>query len=154
MPNNIQTRRARIEDADLIIGFQCAMALETENKTLSVETVSSGVKGVMTRPELGFYVIAESDNKVAGSLLVTPEWSDWRNGYFWWVQSVYVAPKYRRLGIYRMLYNHVKQQAETEPNVVGFRLYVERDNITAQRAYENLGMHPAHYMMYEEMLDL
>ena len=98
----------------------------------------------------GFYLVAEKNSQVLGSLMVTTEWSDWRNGVFWWVQSVYISPDFRRQGIYAQLYAQVKTLADQQPNVCGFRLYVETENIIAQKTYESLGMQQSHYLMYEE----
>ena len=94
--------------------------------------------------------MAEQHGQVVGSLMVTTEWSDWRNGVFWWVQSVYISPDYRRQGIYGQLYAQVKTLAEQQQNVCGFRLYVEKENVIAQKTYASLGMEQSHYLMYEE----
>jgi GNAT superfamily N-acetyltransferase len=102
---------------------------------------------------VGYYVVAEKDGQVVGGLMITREWSDWRNGLFLWVQSLYVLPKYRRQGIYRKLYNYVKEMAtEEEVPVRGIRLYVDKDNKTAQQVYETMGMEETNYMMFEEEL--
>ncbi|MCE5249373.1 GNAT family N-acetyltransferase [bacterium] len=129
------------------------MAYETEGKELSNEALSAGVRYLLNHPEHGFYVVAEIDGEVAGSLMVTYEWSDWRNGVIWWIQSVYVRPEYRRRGVYRSLYAEVKKMAAAQKNVCGFRLYVEKRNTAAQRTYAALGMHEANYKFYEEMPD-
>ena len=128
------------------------MALETESKPLAAEALRNGVEAVLGDPHRGFYVVADTGGEIAGALLVTYEWSDWRNGWFWWIQSVYVRPEHRRQGIYRMLHGFVRDRARSAGDVVGLRLYVERDNATAKRTYAALGMYETAYRMYEEML--
>jgi GNAT superfamily N-acetyltransferase len=128
------------------------MAVETENKTLDREVLSAGVQVVLDEPERGFYLIAERDGEAVGSLLVTYEWSDWRNGDFFWIQSVYVTPAARRTGVFRALYAAVEQRAR-DAGAVGLRLYVEHENARAQQTYEGLGMHRCHYHMYEVEFD-
>lgn len=145
-----QIRRAGPADAPVLAAFNQAMALETENKTLPDAVIQSGTWGLLDQPQYGFYVLAEADGVVVGSLMITFEWSDWRNGLFWWVQSVYVRPEFRRRGVYRALYNWVRDEARRSPQVVGLRLYVDDDNAGAQRTYEALGMTPCHYRLYEE----
>lgn len=145
-----QIRRAGPADASVLAAFNQAMALETENKTLPDAVIHAGTQGLLDQPQYGFYVLAEADGVVVGSLMITFEWSDWRNGLFWWVQSVYVRPEFRRRGVYRALYNWVRDEARRLPQVVGLRLYVDDDNAGAQRTYEALGMTPCHYRLYEE----
>lgn len=139
-------------DAAALTEFNIEMALETENKVLTLEVVSNGVQALLKNPEYGFYVIAEKGGEIAGALMVTTEWSDWRDGEFWWVQSVYVRDDYRRQGIYRKLYEYIKARAAKRGNVCGFRLYVERDNAVAQRAYSKLGMSETFYKVFEELV--
>jgi len=145
-------RLATAPDAPALVEFNQAMALETEGKTLDAQTLKSGVESVFDDEKKGFYVVAEEAGIIAGGLMVTYEWSDWRNGWFWWIQSVYILPEHRGRGIYRLLYEFVKAQAAEEKNVCGFRLYVEKENVGAQKVYEKLGMESSHYLMYEEML--
>jgi GNAT superfamily N-acetyltransferase len=109
-----------------------------------------GVSAVFSDDKKGFYVVAEDDGRIAGGLMVTYEWSDWRNGWFWWIQRVYVVPESRGKSVYRRLYEFVRQLAAERGNVCGFRLYVEHDNERAQRVYEKLGMEKSHYLMYEQ----
>lgn len=118
---------------------------------LKHSTISGGVMAVFNDPSKGTYYIAEADNKVVASLLVTPEWSDWRNSYIWWFQSVYVIPEQRRKGIFRDMYTFIKEAAIKE-NIPGLRLYVEKDNVGAQQTYEAMGMDGEHYKMFEEMI--
>ncbi|HEX8638782.1 MAG TPA: GNAT family N-acetyltransferase [Pyrinomonadaceae bacterium] len=143
-------RTAQKEDVASLVEFNQAMALETEGKRLDFETLRGGVEAVFGDSKKGFYVIAESDGAIVGGLMVTYEWSDWRNSWFWWIQSVYIMPQLRGKGVYRMLYDFVKAKAAREKSVCGFRLYVERENERAQRVYEKLGMEASHYLMYEE----
>jgi ribosomal protein S18 acetylase RimI-like enzyme len=125
------------------------MALETEQLHLDPDIARAGVLSVFDRPELGFYLVAEQDNHVIGSLMITQEWSDWRNRSFWWIQSVYVLPDFRRRGVYRSMYAHLRELAGRSDQVAGFRLYVERDNGKAQRAYTLLGMKETPYRIFE-----
>ncbi|MCU1290594.1 MAG: GCN5-related N-acetyltransferase [Acidobacteria bacterium] len=145
---NIRTAEKR--DVSLLVEFNQAMAMETEGKKLDAETLRGGVEAVFNDSKKGFYVVAESGGEIVGGLMVTYEWSDWRDSWFWWIQSVYIMPEYRGRGIYRMLYEHVKQKAAAEKDVCGFRLYVEKENLRAQKVYEKLGMESSHYLMYEE----
>lgn len=144
-------RRATERDADTIAAFNSAMALATEHKSLIPEVIGAGVRRLMASPQLGFYCVAEHQGRVVGCLMVTQEWSDWRNGLFWWIQSVYVEPEFRRQGVYRQLYDFVREQAKAEPGVCGFRLYVEKDNTVAQATYAALGMQATDYLMFEAL---
>lgn len=135
-----------------LVEFNIAMALETESLHLDHGVVMSGVRALFDHPELGFYLVAEQAETVVGSLMVTTEWSDWRNSLFWWVQSVYVHPDYRRRGVFRALYRAVKTRAESRPDVCGCRLYVEKNNVSAQTTYSRLGMQETGYRMFEELL--
>jgi ribosomal protein S18 acetylase RimI-like enzyme len=153
MNNKILIRPAKLSDATAMVEFNQAMARETEGKHLDRDILMGGVEAVFHAEDKGFYVIAESvDGVIVGGLMVTFEWSDWRNGWFWWIQSVYVLPDYRGRKIYRGLYEFVKQKAAEAKNVRGFRLYVEKENERAQKVYEKLGMEASHYLMYEEMI--
>ena len=136
-------------DAEALVAFNRSMALETEQKSLDVDTVTAGVKALLNEPARGFYVVARQAGELVGSLLITKEWSDWRCADFWWIQSVYVRPEARRQGVYRRLYDFVRAQATEANHVCGFRLYVDRDNHRAQQTYDALGMHQSAYLMYE-----
>lgn len=149
MPASLLIRPATPEDAAVLASFNTAMALETEHKQLVPDVVRRGVERLLAHPEWGFYLIAEQTGQVVGSLMITTEWSDWRDAHFWWVQSVYVRPERRGQGVYRALYTEVKRRAAQE-NVCGFRLYVERDNERAQRTYRTLGMQETFYKVFEE----
>lgn len=148
--SEITIRAADEADHEALVAFNRAMARETEDHELDAETLARGVARLLADPALGFYAVAERDGHVVACLMVTTEWSDWRDGSFWWIQSVYVAPDHRRQGLYRRLYAYVKERAAAAGGVCGFRLYVERENDVAQRTYAALGMREARYRMYEE----
>ncbi len=143
-------RIATPQDANSLVEFNQAMALETEGKHLDDDVLRTGVEAVFADEKKGFYVVAENDKKIVGGLMVTYEWSDWRNAWFWWIQSVYILPEARGQSIYTGLYDFVKAKAAAAGNVCGFRLYVETENHNAQRVYEKVGMNASHYLMYEE----
>jgi len=147
MPTTI--RKTITYDIDTLVEFNRAIAKETENRTLDVATLAAGVRAVFDDPSRGFYLIAENDGKAVGSLLITSEWSDWRNGYFWWIQSVYVHPDFRGKGVYKTLYRHVEDMAKKAAEVCGLRLYVDRDNSAARNVYSRLGMAHTQYELYE-----
>jgi GNAT superfamily N-acetyltransferase len=143
-------RPAAVSDADIIAEFNRRMALETEHKDLDAATLQAGVKAMLTDPAKGrYYVAAEKRGEVVGQLGFTLEWSDWRNGNFWWVQSVYVAEHARRQGVFRALFEHLLQAAKQEPGVIGVRLYVEHDNLVAQATYRQLGLSMTSYRLME-----
>jgi ribosomal protein S18 acetylase RimI-like enzyme len=146
----VTIRVAKNSDISSLVNFNQLMAWETEQKKLDEVILSKGVSALIADDNKGFYLVAEQHGLVVGSLMVTTEWSDWRNGVFWWVQSVYISPENRRQGIYAQLYAQVKALAEQQQNVCGFRLYVEKENVIAQKTYESLGMEQSHYLMYEE----
>ncbi len=150
MPSSpITIRRAEPADATHFVHFNQAMAWETESLKLDEDKIRAGVDGLFAKPQFGFYVVAEFEGKVAGGLMITYEWSDWRNKVYWWIQSVYVLPEFRGQGIYRGLYEGVKQLGR-ESDCCGFRLYVERSNQIAQEVYKKLGMDESHYLMFED----
>jgi ribosomal protein S18 acetylase RimI-like enzyme len=128
------------------------MAQETEERQLDPETIQSGVSGVIQNHAHGFYLIAERDQVAVGSLLITFEWSDWRNGTLWWIQSVYVKPEHRRTGVFKALYDAVIARARAAKSVRGIRLYVEQENLDAQSVYQKLSMQKTPYQMFERML--
>lgn len=146
----ISIRKANTHDAPAIVDFQKKMAWETEKLKLVPEIVEKGVNAVFANIALGQYWIAEEDGNPVASLLITYEWSDWRNSNVWWFQSVYVMPDYRRKGIFRSMYKHIKDEADKQ-NIAGLRLYVETNNTRAQKTYEALGMQNEHYTMFEWM---
>ena len=144
-------RFAMISDIPSLVRFQLAMAKETEDIQLDPQVCEQGVRAVFDRPELGRYYVAEVDGVVAASALTTYEWSDWRNGVVWWIQSVFVLPQFRRRGVYAGLYEHIRQLALSSETVRGIRLYVDRRNNAAQQAYSSLGMNGDHYQVFEWM---
>ena len=146
-------REGRPDDADTIAAFNSAMAEETEGKALDPELIDPGVRNLLEDPTKGRYWVAESDGQVIGQLMVTYEWSDWRNGTIWWIQSVYVRPDWRRSGVFSALYRHVESLASDTPQVIGLRLYVEENNKRAQRTYAALGMVQPSYLVMEALLD-
>lgn len=144
------TRPARIEDAPVIAEYNRAMARETEHKELDPGTLLAGVRAVFDQPGHGRYLVAQDPaGRVVGCLMITYEWSDWRNGRFWWIQSVYVHPDHRRRGVFRLLYDAVRRLGEAQGGVCGYRLYVERDNQAAQQTYRTLGMTDTPYLVFE-----
>ncbi len=145
-------RDGKITDVNTIVRFQKNMARETENRELSDDCINQEVMAVFNEAEKGFYLVAESNGEVVVSLLVTYEWSDWRNGWFWWIQSVYVAKEWRRKGVYKYLNDEVSQRCGKTGGVCGVRLYVEKNNTTAQNVYKNLGMKETDYLLYEREL--
>jgi GNAT superfamily N-acetyltransferase len=151
MQNNLQTiiRKAQVSDIESLVNFNQLMADETEGKQLDSDVLTLGVSNLINDASKGFYLVAEIDEQVVGSLMVTTEWSDWRNSEFWWVQSVYIVPQFRRKGLYSALYNKVRALGDDAGIVCGYRLYVERENLVAQRTYEALDMHESHYLMFE-----
>lgn len=149
MPQSPIVRPATRADIGVLAAFNSAMAWETERKRLDPERLTRGIEGPFAQPGRGRYFVAEIDGAVVGCLLVTYEWSDWRNGDWWWIQSVYVVEAARRLGVFRALYAEVERQARATAGVVGLRLYVERDNARAQATYVALGMEECQYHMYE-----
>lgn len=142
-------RPATAADAETIARFNAAMARETEGLELDLDRLRQGVQAVFADPSRGRYWVAELDGRMAGQMLITFEWSDWRNGAFWWIQSVYVDPSCRARGVFRALYEHVERLARAEPGVCGLRLYVEQHNERAQQAYLRLGMKPTPYRIFE-----
>ena len=152
MPAPLHIRLADSADIEVLVQFNAAMARETEAKTLQPAILHAGVAAVLAEPRRGFYLVAEHAGQIAGCLMITYEWSDWRNGDWWWLQSVYVHADHRRHGVFRALYAEVERRAAQRDDVVGVRLYVERDNQRAQQTYAALGMSQAHYHMYEKQL--
>ena len=147
MTNTI--RKAIRSDAKTIAQFNAAMALETEHLQLDVSRLLLGVEGLFDNSDKGFYLVAEHNGIVVGQMMITYEWSDWRNGIFWWIQSVYVHPEHRAQKIYRTLYDYAVDLAKEQKNVCGLRLYVEKENERAHHVYEKLGITLTKYDMYE-----
>ena len=156
-PTNLEkfsVREAWWSDLDHLVEFNAAMALETEGKILDKDRLRSGAKAILASRSRGVYVVGEIrgggvGSKVIGQLLITYEWSDWRNADFWWIQSVYVHPDWRKQGVFRAMYGYVMQQADSRTDVCGIRLYVEQDNANAMAVYDKLGLRPTPYRVIE-----
>lgn len=147
----LQIRVAVPADGDTIAARNCAMAFETEGRVLDCETAQKGAMAVIEDPAKGWYLVAESDGMIIGQCMITFEWSDWRCGRIWWIQSVYILPECRRTGVFSEMYAWIAASAHRRPDVVGLRLYVERENEAARAAYCTLGMDEAPYVMYEDI---
>ena len=148
----ITVREASPADAGIIAGYNRDMAVETEGKTLDPGLIGPGVTALLEDASKGRYWVAVDNERAVGQLMVTYEWSDWRNGNIWWIQSVYVHPEWRRHGVFRALYQHVQSLAASTPGVIGLRLYVETGNTRAQQTYAALGMVNPNYLVMEAML--
>ena len=146
----IRVRRATISDAETLARFSLAMAWESERKRLDEATILAGVRTAVLDPTRALYFVAELDGAVAGQTMVTPEWSDWRNAFFWWIQSVYVDPPSRRRGLFRALHAHVRDEAGRRSDVCGLRLYVHAENRSAMQTYDCVGMARTAYLVLEE----
>jgi GNAT superfamily N-acetyltransferase len=145
----LTVRRAVVADAAVVAEFNALLALESEGKRLDPAVLAAGVAAGLADPAKARYFVAEEAGSVLGQLMLTQEWSDWRNGWIWWIQSVYVRSNARRRGVFRSLYDHVYQAARSDPEVIGLRLYMEHDNHTARRAYLRLGMEATPYVVLE-----
>lgn len=145
----IKVRLATPEDAEFLVRGNAEMALETEHLSLDLDRLRDGVHAVFEQPERGVYFLAEMDGRRAGQMLITYEWSDWRNGVFWWIQSVHVQKTLRGQGVFKAIHTHVENRAKATPGVCGLRLYVENNNIRAQNTYERVGMKRTDYQMFE-----
>ncbi len=142
-------RQGLPSDIETIVQMQLAMAKETENLQLDESTLNLGVRAVFDDPSKGTYWIAEIDGETSGMLLTLPEWSDWRNGTVLWIHSVYVFPTLRGQAVFKTLYTQLKNRVASSPELRGLRLYVEQNNINAQKVYEAVGMTREHYFLYE-----
>ncbi len=145
----VAIRKAKSADTAIIADFNLHMAWETEHRKLNRARVKRGVRALLTDPAKGTYYVAELDGALVGQLLITFEWSDWRNGNFWWIQSVYVMPEFRRRGVFRALFSHVYRWAKARREICGLRLYMHAENARARRTYERLGMKHSDYEVFE-----
>ena len=145
----MKIRRAKREELPIIVENNRRMALETEDKQLDLSTITKGAEALFDDPGRGFYMVCEKDGEILGQLMITYEWSDWRDGYFWWIQSVYVNSEARKQGVFNTLYDAVMKMARAGERVCGVRLYVEKSNVNAQKVYERVGMSRTHYDMFE-----
>jgi GNAT superfamily N-acetyltransferase len=148
--SQIHVRRADLSDAETVASFNVAMALETENHVLDPSTIAAGVRAALSDERRALYFVAEIDGRVVGQTLVTFEWSDWRNGFIWWFQSVYVAPEFRGLGVFRAVHDVIEREARAAKSV-GLRLYVWNENGRAQTTYGKLGWTDANYKVMERL---
>jgi GNAT superfamily N-acetyltransferase len=144
---NFPIRRATPDDVPTLVAFNAALAVESEGKVLDRAVLEAGVRAALADPAKGFYVIAERDGEAIGQTGVTFEWSDWRNGWYWWIQSVYVREDARRGGVFSAIYKHLEAEAAADPQVIGLRLYVENENHRAKATYAKLGMTDENYML-------
>jgi ribosomal protein S18 acetylase RimI-like enzyme len=149
MPLSI--RRATHADAATVTEFNRLLALETEHKTLDLKVLRPGVDAALGDPSRAWYFLCEDQGDIIGQTMLTFEWSDWRNGWIWWIQSVYVRSDARRRGVFRLLFEHIRTLATQTPGVVGIRLYVERENTNAQQTYERLGLEKTAYLLMERV---
>ena len=147
----IHIRPATHADLDILQSNNLAMAMETEGRALDPQVLRAGLAHVLSDPSKGFYIVAEENGQAVGNLMVTVEWSDWRNAPMWWFQSVYVLPEARSKGVFAQMYAHVHARAQAE-GVKELRLYVEKENVRAQKVYAALGMAESHYLMYEVVI--
>jgi GNAT superfamily N-acetyltransferase len=147
--NMVEVREGRLSDSERIVEFEVRMAKETEGLALDKDMGTKGVRGVFEEPSRGIYWVAEEDGKIVGVCLAIPEWSDWRNGTVLWIHSLYVVPEARGRGVFKKLYENLKQQVEQSEGLIGLRLYVDKKNRRAQQVYEKLGMSKDHYELYE-----
>ena len=144
-------RLANSKDIKFLLTCNQAMADETEDKGLDSDTLEQGITYLLEHANEGLYLVAETDGILCGSLMLTFEWSDWRNGRFWWIQSVYVLPHFRRRGVYTALHAKSIELAKQDPQACGIRLYVEKENLNAQQTYRSLGMYETHYQLFEQL---
>ena len=145
----ISVRQAHREDAGKILDFQLLLAQETENRALDKLIVTKGIKEVFDDPAKGKYYVAEISGKIVGCLLITYEWSEWRNGNIWWLQSVYVDAFHRRTGVFKRMYEHIIESINGDQSIAGLRLYVENNNSRAQKIYQRVGMTGGQYQVFE-----
>jgi len=153
---NFEIRLAVRDDWPTIADFNCLLAEESEGKQLDRQHVEPGVRAILDDPRKGRYLVAlaqvgPGQGRIVGQMMHTYEWSDWRNGDIWWLQSVYVHPDFRRQGVFRALFDRLRSEAEADPTVVGLRLYVEEHNIHAHETYRKLGLNSGGYFVMERM---
>jgi GNAT superfamily N-acetyltransferase len=148
---NYIIRKAKLEDLSTIVSFNQSLAMEVRGEKLESEIITSGIQAVLKDSHRGFYTVVEVEVKIIAIALITFEWSDWRNAWFWWLQDVYVEPSYRQQGIFRSLYIYLKQQAQLA-KVSGLRLYVYKGNVKAQKVYQRVGMNPSNSLIFEDYL--
>ena len=145
--------RGKASDIDAIVRFQADMAMESEGTMLDMDRLTLGVSSAINDEQKGIYLVARANDTPIGSLMLTREWSDWNNQWYWWIQSVYVMPEYRKKGVYKAMYATLKDMAQ-ENGVSQIRLYADRTNLSAQQVYQRLGMRESHYLMFEETISI
>ena len=145
--------QGKASDIDTIVRFQADMAMESEGTMLDMDRLTLGVSSAINDEQKGIYVVARANDTPIGSLMLTREWSDWNNQWYWWIQSVYVMPEYRKKGVYKAMYATLKDMAQ-ENGVSQIRLYADRTNLSAQQVYQRLGMRESHYLMFEETIGI
>ena len=145
--------QGKASDIDAIVRFQADMAMESEGTMLDMDRLTLGVTSAMNDEQKGIYLVARANDTPIGSLMLTREWSDWNNQWYWWIQSVYVMPEYRKKGVYKALYATLKDMAR-ENGVSQIRLYADKTNLSAQQVYQRLGMTESHYLMFEEIINM
>ena len=143
--------QGKASDIDAIVRFQADMAMESEGIMLDMDRLTLGVSSAINDEQKGIYLVARANDTPIGSLMLTREWSDWNNQWYWWIQSVYVMPEYRKKGVYKAMYATLKDMAQ-ENGVSQIRLYADRTNLSAQQVYQRLGMRESHYLMFEETI--
>lgn len=147
----ITIRKATTADIPSLVEFQQKLAHETENVTLNSAILHKGMQAMFDDPSKGFYNVVEDNGTVIGCHMITYEWSDWRNGLVWWLQSVYVIDSYRKKGIFKLMYENIVSVIQKDPSLIGLRLYVDKSNARAMKVYESMGMNGEHYTVYEWM---
>ena len=150
---NLTITRGKASDIDAIVRFQADMAMESEGTMLDMDRLTLGVSSAINDEQKGIYLVARANDTPIGSLMLTREWSDWNNQWYWWIQSVYVMPEYRKKGVYKAMYATLKDMAQ-ENGVSQIRLYADRTNLSAQQVYQRLGMRESHYLMFEETIGI
>lgn len=145
----MEIREATLNDLETIVDFQLKMALETEDLQLDEAVLRKGVAAAITDSGKGRIFVTQDGERIIGSLMITLEWSDWRNGWVWWIMSLYVVPEYRRQGVFKRMYSYIKSIVEKDEGVKGLRLYVDKRNLRAQKVYDAVGMYGEHYATYE-----
>lgn len=152
--DDVEIRKAEISDILIIKGFQLLLALESEGISLDQDILQKGIQAVFDDGEKGQYYLAVKEGKAIATLLITREWSDWRNGTVWWIQSVYVEKQHRKSGVFKKMYEYLKNAVIEDSSVRGLRLYVDNHNENAQAVYRQLGMDGNHYRFFEWMKDI
>jgi GNAT superfamily N-acetyltransferase len=147
----IEIRKATVQDLQTLTSFQQSLAFESEGITLNEESLTAGMLALLTDPNKGVYYVALDEQRIVGCHLITYEWSEWRNGMVWWLQSVYVAQSHRNKGVFRAMFKNIIRMIQDDPSLIGLRLYVDKTNAKAMQVYDAMGMNGEHYTVYEWM---